>query len=74
MNVKESLIDRWNVFSKKKISINGSLEVSVGRLVYISIITGVQIVSMLLAKVPLPSVWIMFSNFILALKSPDEKK
>ena len=72
MSVKEDLIDRWNRLAKRNISINGSLEVSLGRLVYVGIITGVQVASMLVAKVPLPSIWILFSNFILALKSKEE--
>lgn len=72
MSIKTSIIDKWNEFAKKKITINDSLEVSVGRLVYVSIITGVQVISLVMAGVPLPSVWILFSNFILALKSKGE--
>jgi len=66
------LIEKWNMLSKKKISINGTLEVAVGRLVYVSIVTGVQILSMWLSGAAMPSLWFLFSNFIFALKQKEK--
>ena len=43
MNVKESLIDRWNRMARKSIYINNSFEIGVGRLVYAAIVFAVQL-------------------------------
>ena len=44
MSVKESIIDRWNRLAKKKIYINESFEIGVGRLVYAGIVFAVQLI------------------------------
>ena len=43
-SVKESLIDRWNRLARKRIYINDSFEIGVGRLVYAAIVFGVQLI------------------------------
>ena len=67
------LIEKWNNLAKKKIDINDTITVSVGRLVFVSVITIVQIISMLLADTPLPSLWILFGNYLLALQKKSKE-
>ncbi|KKM16727.1 hypothetical protein LCGC14_1682900 [marine sediment metagenome] len=71
-----SLIDKWNKLAKKKIYINGTLEIGVGRLIFMIILTSFEVIGMLLTGAPLASTFYAWSNLIVALKKPtkEEKK
>ena len=61
-----SLIDRWNKFAKKKIYINETFEISVGRLVFCTIV-------MILGLFEVPIAWIV-PAFSIKRKKKEEKK
>ena len=72
MSVKESLIDRWNRLAKKKIFINESFEIGVGRLVFAGIIFGIQIAWGLLAGATLVELMPSILTWLVSLKQKKD--
>jgi len=67
-------IEKWNKFAKKRIYINETLEIGVGRLIFTSLIFAAQIIWMLILGATPVQMTPAFLSFIGALKQNTNKK
>ena len=73
MSLKESLVDKWNRLAKKKIYINDSFEIGVGRLVFSGIIFGVQVLWGFLAGATAVEMMPSLLTWLVSLKQAEKK-
>lgn len=68
------LIEKWNRFAKKKIFINNTFEIGIGRLVYAGIIFGIQILWGFMLGAKLVEMMPSLLTWVISLKQKDNEK
>lgn len=66
------LIEKWNKLAKKKIYINETLEIGVGRLVFSALIFGVQIIWGILAGATAVQIMPSLLTWIMSFKQKEK--
>ena len=73
MVIKTSLIDRWNVMAKKKIYINDTLEIGVGKLIFTGIIVALQAIPILIITGNWAAACITLAGFLTSFRQREKK-
>ena len=71
---KKDLIDKWNKLAIRKIKINDSFQIAVGRLIFVAIIQTIISISQLLAGAPPAAIFALWGNAFLGLEKRDNKE
>jgi len=72
--MRMGFIEKWNNLAKKKIHINDRFQISVGRIIFVALITLLQSVTMLLMGLPPEAILVNWSNALLGLEKNKEKE
>ena len=73
MVIKTSLIDRWNAMAKKKIYINDTLEIGVGKLIFTGIIVALQAIPILIITGNWAAACITLAGFLTSFRQREKK-